>query len=166
MKRTYKKRKRITKPVYGKQRTIKQRIWDYIRRNKVFQPSDIISLLEIKEATVRAFLVALENSGMIRRKEKKQFMKATFVFVCKDEIITAPIVTSKEVFCVHTKTSYCIEARGLLKNILKYKSQREVGKILEVSPAAVNQILHNKYPNPAEMYKLIKNKLKDEDVLK
>lgn len=159
MSRAYKTRKRITKPTYGKQRSIKQRIWDYLRRNKIFKPSDIVAILELKETTVRAFLVALENSAMIRRKDKKKFLDSTFTFIAKDEIVQAPIVTSKEVYCVHTKTSYLTEARGMLKEALKHNSQGELAKVLGIDKTSVNLILHNKYPNPSKMYKLIKEKL-------
>lgn len=167
MEQKRKQRKKIVKVMYAGKRSVKQRIWDTMRRIKVFTPKDIQSLLEVKEHTVRAVFYALEVAGYIRKdngsqKLRKKFSDATFVFITKEKILLAPIINSKEVYCTTTDTKTDLAARKLLLNALKEYSQREVADKLGISATTVNQILNNKYPNPeriADIYKLIRERL-------
>jgi len=155
--RAYKKRERLPKKQFGGKRPIKQKIWDYIRRNKEFNVREILVLLDVNMATLRAFLYPLMIAGCIRKVgNERNFKDASFVFIAKESEIYASLVSAKEVYLYGAKMSCDIGARAILKSVLKYKSQREVGAALGVSGTTINLLLSNKYPNPAPIYKKIR----------
>ncbi|BAK73726.1 hypothetical protein [Arcobacter sp. L] len=157
-----KPRKRIAKTTFAGKRSVKQRVWDYMRRNKLFKVKDMQSILDIKEHTIRAIIYPLEVAGYIQRrgadetKARKVLFEATFVFLAKENILTAPIINSKEVYCTTTGIKTDIAARKILLNALKVMSQGDVAKRLELSKTTINQVLHNKYPAPHLIYKKIR----------
>lgn len=155
MAREYSKRKRTVKPIFAKKRSVKQRVWDFMRRNRKFKLEDIVTILDLNINSVRVIIYALESAGMIRRDKKGKIKDATFTFLVKPEIVTSPIITPKEVYCTTTKRSYLIEAKGILKRVLKEKSQGQVAFDLNVDKTTVNLVLHNKYPNPEHIFKKI-----------
>lgn len=152
-----KKRERKPKPIFMGKRPIKQRMWDYMRRNKIFKPIDIMTILDVKYNTVRSFLYPLMLAGMIQKKEpSKKIAHSVYVFSAKDSVILAPLVNSREVYCYVTGVSIDIGAKNILKGALEYMSQAQVAAKLGVSKATINLLIHNKYPNPAQMYKKIR----------
>lgn len=156
MARAYKKRKRIVKPTFAGRRSIKQRVWDFMRRNRKFKLDDIVAILDLKKETVKVMIYAYEAAGMIRRGNKAWALKDTlFVFVEDIKIVTAPIITPKEVYCVQRKISCKIEAKAILKRALREKSMNEVAKDLELAKSTISMIANAKYPNPARVYEKI-----------
>lgn len=158
--RTYKVRERKPRQTMFGKRPIKQRIWDYMRRRKVFTPREIMTILEVNQNTLRSFLYPLMVAGFIQRKKvaegKNKVLDSTYVFVAKDAVIQAPLVKSTEVYCYYSKTSCDIGARTLLKGALEQMSQGQVAQRLGISKTTINLLVHNKYPNPAEIYKKIR----------
>lgn len=159
MARAYKKRKRVLRPIFAGKRSVKQRMWDFMRRNRKFKMNDIVTLLDLKVNTVRTLLYNLELAGIVRREKKGVFRDAVFTFLAKEEITEAPIITHKEVYCTTTQRSIKIEAYGLLKEALKEKSQGQLAKELEVDKSTLNLVLHRKYPNPKHIYEKAKERL-------
>lgn len=152
-----KKRERKPKPIFAGKRPIKQRMWDYMRRNKIFKPMDIMTILDVKYNTVRSFLYPLMIAGMVQKKEQsKKIAHSVYVFTAKDNVIHAPMVNSREVYCYTSGISIDIGARNILKGALEYMSQGQIAEKLGVSKAAINLLVHNKYPSPAQMYKKIR----------
>jgi hypothetical protein len=153
-----KTRVRNPRAKFNSVRPIKQRMWDYMRRNKTFKPEDMAILLEVKYHTLRSFLNPLELAGVILKKSKgKTILDSVFVLVIKDNVINAPLVSAKEVYCYTTKISCDIGARGLLKKALASgMSQGEIADKVGVSKTTLNLLVHNKYPNPAPIYKKIR----------
>ncbi len=91
-----------SRETYAGKRCIKQRVWDFMRRNKTFKATDLISLLEIKETTLRSILYAFEVAGYCHKKKdetrgRKNFLNTTFIFLAKDNILIAPIISNKKV---------------------------------------------------------------------
>lgn len=152
MARAYKKRKRIIKPHFANKRSVKQRVWDYMRRNRKFKLNDIVTILDLNVNTVKSILHCLQAAAMVRRQKDKKLSECTFTFVEDDRIIKAPIITPKEVYCTTRNLSIKIEAKTLLKKIYKQKSQAKIAKELNLSKATVNLILNDKYPNVAKIY--------------
>jgi len=162
----YKPRKRIAKVIFAGKRSVKQRVWDYMRRNKIFKIKDLMCILDVKEYTIRYIIYALETAGYVQRKkrdDKKQrqvLMEATFVFLAKDNILIAPIITSNEVYCTTTGVKTDIGARKLLLNALKNGlGQNEVARKIGVDRSTMSLLVNNKYPNPHLLYKKVRANL-------
>lgn len=152
-----KKRERKPKPIFAGKRPIKQRIWDYIRRNPIFRARDIMTILDVNYNTLRAFLYPLRVAGFIQEKNSaKTMLDTTYVLVAKENVIYAPLITSREVYCYATKVSVDIGARHILTGALAYMSQGDIARKTGLSKTTVNLLVHNKYPNPAQAYKKIR----------
>ena len=143
------------------ERTIKQKVWDYIRRNKLFTPRDIQVILRVDYQTLRGFLYPLEVAGLLVARNKKIFMNKVYALNVKENEIYAPLVNKNEVYCYKSKSSCDVGARVLLKKALKSMSQQALADELGVSKATVNRVLHNNYPSPAPIYQKIRETLRD-----
>jgi len=159
----YKHTKRTSRQTYAKKMSIKQRVWNYMRRNRMFRVKDIVAIMELKESTIRYIICNLEAAGYVIRKtpntnKKVFFMNATFVFTAKEHILIAPIITSKEVYCTTTNIKTYIGARKILRKVLKLgASQGEVAKVLNVDKSTISLLCNNKYPNPSLLYEKIRS---------
>jgi len=158
--RTYKKRERTPKLKFGGKRTVKQRVWDYMRRNPVFKPRDILTILDVNYNTLLGYIYPLTVAGFLQKKtNKRNFLDSTYVFIAKENVIHCPLINSKEVYCYTTKVSVDIGARHILMGALKYMSQGDIANKTGLSKTTINLLVHNKYPNPANAYKTIREKL-------
>lgn len=155
-KRNYKQRERAPRKSLNGKRPIKQKMWDYMRRNKRFRPRDMMVLLSVNEWTVRSFLYPLERAGMIRKAEeslsRSTVMDSTYVFVAKENITQSPYVSSKEVFCYQTGRKIDVGARGLIRKALKQMGQNALARKIGVEPPTLSRVLKNTYPNPEHVY--------------
>jgi len=81
----YKHTKRTSRQTYAKKMSIKQRVWNYMRRNRMFRVKDIVAIMELKENTIRYIICNLEAAGYVIRKtpntnKKLFFMNTTFSY--------------------------------------------------------------------------------------
>lgn len=137
----------------------KQRMWDLIRRKKIFPVSDILTLQGFSYQTARNFLIPLEVSGAIMAQKKCKFRERVYVLNSDRNEYKVPLVNSLRVYFHKSKTSCDVGARVLLKKALKSKSQQTVADELCISKTVVNLVLHNKYKNPVYVYDKIREVL-------
>lgn len=73
----------------------RQKIWEYMRRNRAFEIHDIIKLFEVNLPALRAYIKGLLREKYIKRIEKRErFLNQRFVLI-KDIGLFAPIVGAK-----------------------------------------------------------------------
>lgn len=69
----------------------RQKIWEYMRRNRVFEIHDLVKVFEVKTPALRAYIKGLLDAKYIRELNKERFLHQQFVLV--DDIgLVAPMV--------------------------------------------------------------------------
>lgn len=79
-----------------RKKTVRQQIWEYMRRNKIFEVSDILLIFEISNDVLRAYIRQLLRSGYLQCiTSKRQFEKKAYRLI-KNTGVLAPIWIAKE----------------------------------------------------------------------
>ncbi len=74
----------------------RQRIWEYMRRNRAFEISDIMKIFEVKLPALRAYIKGLLSEKYIKRIERREkFLNQRFVLI-NDIGLFAPVVGVKQ----------------------------------------------------------------------
>ncbi len=152
----YKPRKRKPRLLYMGKKPMSQKIWEYIRRNKVFCVKDILIILEPNNSTLKKYLFALLRAGYIRVIDEKQIFENRSFRMISDTGVKAPTANRGFVYDFNTNKEIFIRAVSIINRYLKIKSQSEIGKIFGLSKATINLIIHKKYPNPWKVYEKIR----------
>ena len=134
----------------------KQRLWDFIRRNKSFTPKTMAIIGGFSYQTLRNFLIPLEIAGVLKVQNKSKFMKRVYLLNTKMNEVTAPKVNWNRVYLHKEKLEVDVGAKALLLKEIKQSSQGRVAQQLGISKASINLLVHNKYQSPALMYKKIR----------
>ncbi|WP_294962280.1 helix-turn-helix transcriptional regulator [Sulfurimonas sp.] len=135
----------------------RQRMWDLMRRDKVFKVEKILAIQCFSQQTVRNFLIPLEIAGALSAQKRCKFSKRIYILNPDRNEYKAPSVNLQRVYFHKSDTSCDIGARSLLKKALKTgMSQQGVADKIGTSKATVNRVIHNNYPNPATIYKKIR----------
>ena len=138
----------------------KQRIWDWIRRTKMFQVRDMMGVQMFSYQTYRNFLIPLEIAGVIKVHKKDKFVDKIYYIegdILKE--VKAPCVNIKGVYLYKRNWSCDVGARSLMIKAIKNSSQNEIGKVCNIDKSSMSLLVNNKYPNPSHMYKKIRDVL-------
>ncbi len=150
------KRVRAIKPTFAGQKPIKQKIWEYMRRNPIFFPTEIRTIIEGSDTTLRGMINYLENAGYIQRVNDERRLKERCYRLAKDTGKYAPMYNKGKFYDFNTGHELDLGARVLLKGALKESSMGDVAKRLDISKSTVSLIVAGKYPNPEHMYNKIR----------
>lgn len=127
---------------YVRRKSLKQKIWNYMRRNKRFRVGDIMMILEVRDGTIRPLMWALESAKYIRlENEAKEYKDRTYTFI-KDTGIKSPSIINGDVYDHNTKEEFKLQkqptAYRMRLKLLKAMSRPtmtkdEIAKSAEVS---------------------------------
>ncbi len=88
---------------------LKQKIWNYMRRNKRFRVGDIMMILEVREGTIRPLMWALQSAKYIRiENEAKEYKDRIYTFI-KDTGIKSPSIVNGDVYDHNTKEEFKLQ---------------------------------------------------------
>lgn len=103
---------------HKRKESLKQNIWNYMRRNMRFRVGDIMMILEVRYGTIKPIMWALENAQYIRLdSDNGEYKDRIYTFI-KNTGIKSPSIINGEVYDHNTKSFYKHEV------IKKEKEQR------------------------------------------
>lgn len=121
---------------------LKQKVWNYMRRNKRFRVGDIMMILEVRDGTIRPIMWALESAKYIRIENEAQEYKDRIYTFVKDTGIKSPSIINGDIYDHNTKeefklqkqpTSYRMRLKLLKAMSLPLMTKDEIAKSAEVS---------------------------------
>lgn len=93
----------LQKPNRFKRRTShKQKVWQYIRRNRTFRVGDLMVVLELNKQFLKPLFWHLQNAGYLRLIEDAKEYRDRIYQLIKDTGIKSPSVVNGEVYDYNT----------------------------------------------------------------
>ncbi len=123
---------------------LKQKIWNYMRRNKRFRVGDIMMILEVRAGTIRPLMWALKSAQYIRLENEAQEYKDRIYTFIKDTGIKSPSIVNGDIYDHNTKeefklqkqpTAYRMRLKLLKAMACPLMTKNEIAKDAEVSIA-------------------------------
>ena len=107
--------KKISKP---RKNSIKQKVWNYMRRNKTFRFGDVIAITGVTEKYLRIFLVRLEHVGYVKILEKVKPFSSTYYKFINCTGVTSPTIDKGVLYDYNTKEYIEIKPISSITKIL------------------------------------------------
>jgi len=95
---------------YKKRQTKKEKVWKYIRRNKLFRIGDVMVVLGLTQSYIKPVLWHLEMAGYIRLEEmKSKDYKDREYTMIKDTGVICPSMTNGNIYDHNTHESIDVD---------------------------------------------------------
>ena len=95
---------------YKKKQTQKEKVWKYIRRNKLFRVGDVMTVLSLTQSYIKPVLWHLEMAGYIRLEEmkSKEYRDREYTMI-KDTGVICPSMTNGNIYDHNTKKTIDVD---------------------------------------------------------
>ncbi len=123
----------LQKPSRFKRRTSrKQKVWQFMRRNRAFRVGDLMVILEVKREFLKPLFWHLEEAGYLKLLQNDKDYKERIYQLVQDTGVKSPSIINGEVYDYNTGASVHIKRRGMarrhLEAMLKVLDEEKMSK--------------------------------------
>lgn len=108
--------------------SIRQKVWNYIRRNRTFRFGDVIVITGVTYSYLNNMLRALKATGYIKELERVKPYNSTQFTLIKCTGVQCPSFKNKKVYDYNTKEEITIEHKPVVIKLLEQMNQEIMTK--------------------------------------